>query len=151
MKEAIEKVKDVGVKEGIDIAVEYTKQFVETLTPIAKQAYEIGLLTLRIDAAQAIVFAVIFLTVELLILGRIKADFARARTLAALPENAADVWRKDATDHLIGDGFPHFVIGLLSIVVACGALLSLANVWLWTKLIAPDLWLAHMAIEKILK
>jgi hypothetical protein len=57
MTAEIEQVKDAVLKEGIDTVVGYTKQFVDALTPIAKKAYDVGLVTLQIDAAASFVYA----------------------------------------------------------------------------------------------
>src|SRR5688500_15536405 len=44
----------------IDKIVEHIKQFVEASTPVAKQAYEVGLVTLQIDAAQSLLWGFAF-------------------------------------------------------------------------------------------
>jgi hypothetical protein len=134
----------------LDKAVEYTKQFIEAAMPIAKRAYEIGLLTLRIDAVQVIVSATAFLALGLLVARRVRSDWIKAKALAASPENKQSYTSQHISDHLPGDGMLHFFAMVGSMFAIGGACIGLFNIWLWVKLVSPELWLAHRAIEKVL-
>jgi hypothetical protein len=134
----------------LDKAVAYTKQFIDAALPVAKQAYEIGLITLRIDAAQSAVVGLIMLVLAVLGVRKIRADHKAAKAIAALPENKDNTWRKDASNHLPADGFLHVLGALFSCAAGAIALFTLLNVWLWVKLFAPELWLARQAIAKII-
>lgn len=138
-------------KENLDLVLQYTKQFIDAAMPVAQQAYEIGLLTLRIDAAQSVVWALLGVGVALLVGRKIKADFAAAKAKANLPENKENVWRRDATDHMPADGFFHILAGIFAAVGGIIGAIGIVNVWTWVKLIAPQIWLAHQAIEKLVK
>lgn len=134
----------------IDQMIQYTKQFIEAAAPVAKQAYEIGLVTLRIDAAQTIVFALLALAVSALVIKKILGDYKEAKRVAALPENQRSMLTKGADDHLPAGGVFHFIGGVLAALSGGGAVIALANVWVWVELFAPQLWLAHMAVQKII-
>jgi hypothetical protein len=143
----VEKVAEAGTKEVMDAAVGYAKEFVEALTPIAQKAYETGLLTLQIDAAQGIVSAIAALVIGALGLRKIIADYRDAKRASKLPENRGS-W---VTYYLPLDGMPHIFIGMAcSFGLVIGAC-NLLSIWLWVKLFSPDLWLAHQAVEKLLK
>lgn len=139
-------------KTEIDKVVEYTKQFIEAATPIAKQAYETGLVTLRIDAAQILIFGFSAVLVAILLLRWVRSEWvkAKAKADAARPESQRDVWKRRPSSHLAADGIPH----ALAMIAAGFALLIgtsfLLNIWTWAKLFAPELWLAHMAVSKLL-
>lgn len=139
------------VKENLDLVLAYTKQFIDAVTPVAKQAYEIGLLTLRIDAAHSILLNVAGVIAVIFILRLIWTDWNKAKAKAALPENANNMWKNSADDHMIGMGIPHVAISIIAFVIGFISTLGLLNVWMWTKLFAPELWLAHQAVEKLLK
>lgn len=134
----------------LDKAVAYTKQFIDAAMPVAKQAYEIGLITLRIDAAQSIVFCLLLIVFATLGIKRVRADYRAAKVTAALPENKSDVWKRDATGHMPLDGFPHIVVSIACSAAGIVAVFNLLNVWMWAKLFAPELWLARQAIAKII-
>lgn len=134
----------------LDKAVEYTKQFIEAATPIAKQAYEIGLLTLRIDAAQGLVTSLLVLVACFFVLRRISADWAAAKVTAALPENRRS-YTNEPGNYLPMMGIPHCAVGLMAIISGVICAFGLVNIWNWTKLFAPELWLAHQAVEKLVR
>lgn len=134
----------------LDKAVAYTKQFIDAALPVAKQAYEIGLLTLRIDAAQSIVFCLLLIVFATLGIKRVRADYSAAKVTAALPENKSDIWKRDVSDHMALDGFLHGIVSLICLAVGICAVFNLLSVWLWVKLFAPELWLARQAIAKII-
>lgn len=139
------------VKENLDLVLAYTKQFIEAATSIAKQAYEIGLLTLRIDAAHSILLNVAGVIAVILIIRLIWTDWNRAQAKAALPENARSIWTNSAGEHMIGMGFPHVIVSIFACVIGFISTIGLLNIWTWTKLFAPELWLAHQAVEKLLR
>lgn len=137
--------------KDIDLIVDYTRKFIDAVTPVAKQAYEIGLLTLRIDAAQLIAGSVIALIAVAICLRFLFADYRRAKVKAELPENAKDMWKMDPSFHLMGGGVPHVLGAIISFFVILFSVANLLSLWLWAKLFAPELWLAHIAVEKLLK
>lgn len=121
-------------KAVLDVAVNYTKQIVDALTPIAKQGYEVGLTTLRIDAVSDLVVA--FLLILIFCVGAVSL-FKWVE-----PRRGSD------------EGEGAFVVTLFlgaSFIAWAFSIWHLFSVWIWVKLFHPDLWLAHMAIEKILK
>jgi hypothetical protein len=135
MQEAIEQAKESALKEGVDLMVNYTKQFVEALTPVAKQAYEIGLKTLQIDAASTLIYAFL----SMLLIAFIAYWMVRLIKWAQ---------KEDQFDTMMF-GTTFGSVACLLIFIFSGS--RLLSVWLWTKLFAPELWLAHQAVEKLLK
>lgn len=133
----------------LDKAVAYVHQFIEAATPIAKKAYEIGLITLRIDAAQVIAFSLIVLLAAFFVVKTVRADYVAAKATAAMPENRCNVWTRDAGDHMFGHGIPHIIATVFTTLGAAAAAVNLLNVWIWVKLIAPEFWLASQAVHKI--
>lgn len=138
----------MSTKENLDLVIGYTKQFIDSVTPIAKQAYEIGLLTLRIDAANSILLCLAGLVGVVLVLRFLWADYAAAKVKANLSGSRS---MNSVEDHLICMGIFHVLGGIGVCIIGIVAVVSLLNVWLWTKLIAPELWLAHQAVEKLIK
>lgn len=144
----------------LDKVVAYTKKFIDAALPIVKQAYETGLLTLRIDAAQSIVFGLALLVMAVLGMKKIRADYAVAKVIASvakIPEsrysyigNEKRLDMSRPSYHMAGEGIPYFIGGIFSCVAAAFALYMLLNVWLWVKLFAPELWLAGQAVKKII-
>ncbi|HJV52809.1 MAG TPA: hypothetical protein VJ652_15180 [Noviherbaspirillum sp.] len=161
---------------NIDKVVDYTKQFIEAATPIAKQAYEIGLLTVRIDAAASLIPSIILTIVCSIIAVRLlsnalkkksesdswcneKARDERDRKNAgAPPQNSVYKqihlieprdWKEFCPIVLSPEW--HYVAGGICSGVVLLCIPFIMDVWLWVKLFAPDLWLAHQAIEKLLK
>jgi hypothetical protein len=121
-------------------AAEYTEKFVNAAVPVAKKAYEIGLLTIQIDAVQQLVLSLIC---ALAILG-IVLGFKK-------------IWKWDIHgkhDYNYPEGLPSTISGLIGSITIGGLAIqaiNLFNVWLWVKLFHPDLWLAKQAIEKVLE
>lgn len=138
-------------KEIVELAVGYTKQIVEALTPLAKQAYEIGLLTLQIDAAQVLVVSILMVIFGGIVMWKIVQDIKRAIKLAELPENKSRYSTCSFTDHLFAEGVFHFIGGAIVSFGGVAGLIGMLKIWLWVKLFSPELWLAHQAVEKILK
>ena len=137
-------------------AQEYLNKFVDAAVPIAKQAYEIGLLTIRIDALQTILWAVCIAVPSfmlILFLRKSKAkSFAQAKAVAKDKFNyekesaQIEYATKNWTDYSV---FGAFEWGLSHVPALLGILLStimLCNIWLWIKLFKPELWLAKQAI-----
>lgn len=135
----------------IDVVVGYTKQFIDAVTPIAKQAYEIGLLTLQIDAAQVLITAGIFFAVTAISIYVIVKHVKNAIAKTDTPENKAKNYPATADEFLPGGGVVHAVWLMLSISGFIGSMVNLLSVWTWIKLCNPSLWLAHQAVEKLLK
>lgn len=114
----------------LDKAVVYTKQFIEAITPIAKQAYEMGLVTLQIDALQTILISFVLLGAGLFGLRRVRKG-----------------WAEKSTDLRTVYG----LVGIVSSTAVVAGMLKLLNLWIWAKLFYPQLWLAHQAIEKLMR
>lgn len=134
----------------LDKAVEYTKQFIEAAMPVAKKAYEIGLMTLRIDAVQSLVFAVALLTFAILVGRKIRRDWVEAKRIAKSPDERGRGYNVDKpSSHLPADGFFHLIGTLAAASSFAISMIDILNIWLWVKLFAPELWLAHRAIEKL--
>lgn len=116
------------MNEYMNAAVVMFKQLVAAATPIAVKAYEIGLLTLQIDAVSVIFpcFLLLFLACYIMykVVQSAKADG-------------------------IEDSGVFF--GIVAVALGAAALCNLLNVWLWVKLFRPELWLAHVAIDKLVK
>jgi hypothetical protein len=129
-------------KEVVEIAIGYTKQMVDALTPLAKQAYEIGLLTLQIDAVQSILFGLLFLVLAIVLGGIAYAGYKQASK-----------GEKYKGEYLALEPGSNRMIfgGMVAIACSIPACYTLFSVWLWVKLFSPELWLAHQAVEKILK
>jgi len=137
----------------LDKIVEYTKQFIDATTPIAKQAYDIGLLTLRVDAAGAIIFTAVVLAASAFGLKRFLRAVRNAAEYADKANKRQEGFVKrwsmlhdTANDHLPMFWFP---VGIVSSIAGALSLATLLNIWLWVKLFAPQLWLAHKAVEKL--
>jgi hypothetical protein len=127
--------KNMEFKENLDLVVDYTKKFIDTVTPVAKQAYEIGLMTLQIDAAQSLILGAISVAFLVFFIRKMNGKYKSEDDLFDDPM---------APFYVVGGG----ILGVASIV---GAFTTILNVWVWVKLIRPELWLAHQAIEKLLK
>jgi hypothetical protein len=139
-------------KEVVELAVGYTKQIVEALTPLAKQAYEIGLLTLRVDAASILIPVLVVLVVSSIVAVLILRKIGAAVELSRLPENSGKGWPNNTFGHyLLADGVPHVIGLIVSLSAATVMTVQVMSVWLWVKLFSPELWLAHQAVEKLLK
>lgn len=129
----------------IDQIVEYTKKFIEAATPIARQAYELGLLTLRIDAISTLVPTLVVLVAVFFVFRKIAADW---RVASAKRDESSKSYL-NVTYFLPGSGFPHIIGGFAAAVCGVISAIVLLDVWLYVKLFAPELWLAHMAVQKI--
>ncbi len=113
-------------------------------TPVAKKAWEISMLTLQIDALAAIIPMVGGLVLSVVLY---KTLWKRIDKYIA---GAYEVTKYGPFDK--GD-WKRWGMALSCVLVAVGVslLYGLMNVWLWVKLFQPELWLAHMAIEKLIK
>ena len=163
-------------KEVVELAVGYTKQIVEALTPIAKQAYEIGLVTIQVDAAAEIITAFLIFALT----GFVSYKFFKSERKADTEKQQWCFTQAQAEERRRGEGKPpqnpeystiyltnpkdwrwrcpmdganEFKVGIaIACAVVCiASLVILCKVWLWVKLFSPDLWLAHQAVEKLLK
>lgn len=123
------------MNEYMNTVLALFKQFIAAATPVAKQAYDIGLLTLQVDAAGNVGLALLFLMVGGPVLYLI-IKYLRKHE---------DGYMKDGTYVLCIGGI------IISIIFMIISVVNLLNVWLWVKLFRPELWLAHMAIEKLVK
>lgn len=122
-------------------AAEYTEKFVQAALPVAKKAYEIGLLTLRIDGIQSIITSVLFL-----IIGGLGAYYARYSWKYATQYSNEHPGEEDNPLYVWS-----VVVYIAAAITLSTALYHLIDVWVWIKMIQPDLWLAHAAIQKALE
>lgn len=127
-------------------------KIVEVMTPIAKQAYETGLLVIRIDGLATLVPALIVFTISVLMLRNCYNTYKKYRGLA-ISYNVENPNRypKDFTDFAPGQGIPTILVFILSVAGFTATSIVMLNVWLWIKVFVPQLWLAHEAILKILE
>jgi hypothetical protein len=120
-------------REVVELAVGYTKQIVEALTPIAKQAYDIGLLTLRIDAVSVLIpMSILFIVAVIATHKYIKYH-----------QKFEELWESDPAITIFG--------GFFCVVSLCVSSINVFSTWLWVKAFSPELWLAHQAVERLLK
>lgn len=138
-------------KEVVDLAVGYTKQIVEALTPVAKQAYEIGLVTLQIDAAQSLLLSAACVAGWAFVTLWLVKDYKAGKIVAQHPDNKYDTYRRSPSYHMPGEGCPHIVAFVLTTFLGVLGSFKILSIWAWVKLFQPELWLAHMAVEKIIK
>lgn len=128
----IEKAESFNLTDAASKALEVTKNLIDAATPVAKQAYEIGLMTLQVDALASLVPALlVFIASVVLFVYLIKAVLADY--------------------YLPFEGGPHFFGICVSVISAGITLVWLFDIWLWVKLFKPELWLVHQAIEKLVK
>lgn len=145
-----------ATKEVVELTAWYTKQIVEALTPIAKQAYDVGLLTLRIDALATLIPSAIIFLLCAYILYRVVQHVKDASEYAENANAGHEGFKKrytylddSASDHInVYFIAPASAFGILGLVAG---FINIINLWLWTKLFSPELWLAHQAVEKLLK
>lgn len=135
---AAEAIANVDYSPVMEKVGGFIGQMIDAATPVAKQAYEIGLMTLQVDAAATLIPAFICM-VLICVLGYVVYRVVK--------------W--DMKFSKLGDkGFPSFiaivVYGTAFLTLFIGKASNLFSVWIWVKLFKPELWLAHVAIEKIL-
>ena len=134
----------------------YLGKFIDAAVPVAKQAYEIGLLTIQIDALQTILGAVLIAVASFVLLRFLRnskaKSFVQAKAVAKDKFNyekesvQIEYATKNWTTYSVFDAFGW---GLSHVPSLFGILLStvmLCNIWLWVKLFKPELWLAKQAI-----
>jgi hypothetical protein len=131
----------MAFKENLDLVLQYTKQFIDAAMPVAKQAYEVGLLTLRIDAVAILVQASVA-TVAIILISVAMCKIHKW-DMSANVGDATVKWLPTLFAALIGVG--------VNVILYLSWARDLHSVWVWTKLLAPELWLAHEAIEKVMK
>lgn len=119
-------------------AAAYTEKFINAAIPVAKQAYEIGLLTLQIDAVQGIVLGMVFAVLSLYLFNKSKMFYKKAREIGSERNPDFDM----SAGRVITA-----VFAFISLLIS---LTQLLDVWLWVKLFKPELWLAKQAIAAVL-
>lgn len=140
------------MNEYVNQAMILIQKMIAAATPIAQKAYEIALLTLQIDALSMIVPLMVGVIVCAALLVPCNRAYKKAKAKAdAKTERNFYGNFKHVGDYLPCEGVPMAfgVIGLICVQVAMA--IQLLDVWLWVKLFKPELWLAHMAIEKLVK
>ena len=134
----------------------YLGKFIDAAVPVAKQAYEIGLLTIQIDALQTILGAVLIAVASFVLLRFLRnskaKSFVQAKAVAkdkfnyekesVQIEYATKNWTTYSELVLSNWGLSH-VPSLFGILLST---VMLCNIWLWVKLFKPELWLAKQAI-----
>lgn len=128
------------MNEYVNEAMAMFQKVIAAATPIAQKAWEISMLTLQIDALSALV---------LLVVGAIgcviglRVVWLLHKRIVANGMNAG--WEPLAYLCVILPASIGMVVVLIQNAYA------MCNAWLWVKLFKPELWLAHMAIEKLIK
>lgn len=141
----------------ISKAAEYTEKFVNAAVPVAKKAYEIGLLTIQIDAIQTIIGCLLAIIVSFFLFRLVrnvkKEAVVKFKAYAEKYKNDDLAMRnKDWTNFAPGwDGGCLFLVTFLSLIPGVTGIIRMCDIWLWVKLSHPDLWLAWQAIEKVLE
>lgn len=143
-------------KEVVELVVGYTKQMVDALTPIAKQAYEVGLMTLRIDAASVLIPSAIVFIIASIVWFLVIRNISYAHKYAKNANDGVEGYKKkyssldDGIDDHINPALviPGTIFGTVTFLISG---FNLISVWTWVKLFSPELWLAHQAVEKLLK
>lgn len=149
---------DTGATATIlEQAAAYTEKFVQAAIPVAKKAYEIGLLTLQIDALQTIVPCVLVLILSSVIIWKCIRTYQNAMKLAiekkikkttyTYIDNDYD-WVKAGNIPL--DGAIVCIPGFCALIGMIVSFVLMCDVWLWIKLFKPELWLAKQAITAVL-
>ncbi len=140
----------------VDKVVGLTQKFIEAAMPIAKQAYEVGLTTVRVDALSLLIpsFLGVLLSVWLFRKFRkeLVADVERYKVeYAAFTKRNNSSYYDKPPEKPDTDSSIVFWFYVMTWIPALLAMFNLLNVWLWVKLLDPQLWLAHIAVERILK
>lgn len=131
---------------------EYLTKFVDAAIPVAKQAYEIGLLTIRVDAAQTLIPTILVLVISILVFRKCLKVYKDAKAVA-VEKKIMDYWGDPAwvkAGNIPMDGAAvciPWVLSCLGIVISAGIM---CNIWLWIQLFKPELWLAKQAINAVL-
>lgn len=122
------------MEQYINAAMAAIQKFIEAATPVAIKAYEIGLMTLQVDAASQLIPALLVCPFMIWLTYRIyKWDILEKKTA-----------------HEISGIFTCFG-GASCVGLFIWQATVLLNIWLWVKLFKPELWLVHAAIEKVMK
>lgn len=109
----------------------YTQKFVDAAIPVAKQAYEIGLLTIRIDALQVLILAFVLSALFSILIWKF---YTKVRP---------NISSSDRTPLTV-------CAFLVYTCVMIWPILQVLNIWLWVQLLKPELWLAKQAITAVL-
>jgi hypothetical protein len=155
-----EAVKQISTPDMMDKIVMMTKNFIEAATPVAKQAYEIGLLTLQIDALSVLLPMTILWCFGLYLVIKYGKTGTNIDTQIRTHQcKLRDDWKLSGNERysiekaikILENEQKFYVLPLLG-----GGILVLFtsfwvfSTWLWVKLFKPELWLAHMAVEKVM-
>ena len=134
----------MDTSEVLAKAAEYTEKFIDAAVPVVKQAFDVALLTVKIDALSYIAKILFIFIVAISIIW-----FVRSRYKSEWYANLQDESYRhfDKEDY----GVLATVITTIASICAVITIAKLWDVWLWVKLLHPDLWLAHEAILKALE
>lgn len=130
------------MNEYVNATMAMIQKLIAVATPVAKQAYEISLLTLQIDAGAALFKALLFVLFGFFTLcfsyRAIQWDLLKNEKEEVVPQGMVAVFLGGSA-------------GIVGIACICVNISTLLSIWLWVKLFRPELWLVHMAIEKLVK
>lgn len=127
------------MNEYVNAAMDMLSKFITAATPAVQKAYEVSLLVLQLDALGQIIGFMV---------GGILATYLvwmTGKRLAAATAAARGLYGEDGPAVGWGCGFLAALAGLSVCII------NLLNIWLWVKLFRPELWLVHMAIDKLVK
>lgn len=163
-----DKVVAVAQKASPDLMVkvgEYVNKVYEAALPIAKKAWEIGLLTLQVDAAGVFLFSFSMIGISLFIHFRLSRFIEECQAKADKYNGDVQEFIKNAGTRYYIDLKPKTWLEFQHVFDSAGVLLTriviwipavfgvwpMLNIWNWAKLFVPELWLAHAAIEKLMR
>jgi hypothetical protein len=143
------------VKDNMDAIIAYTKQFIDASSPALKHAYDVGLTTLQIDAAQSVLVIFVGFVLFGLCFWYSVSTFLSARK-ALTAKVAAGSNRNVLKDEEVWDSMPtggvmQSLILLFGFLCGAAAFVFVLDIWMWVKLFNPQLWLVHHAIDVLLK
>lgn len=140
------------MNEYVNAAMVMIQKLIAVATPVAKQAYEISLLTLQIDTIQDVLTLLTGVIIGAILLGTLRRYVNTSKAEAAAHNIANTSYRQREWLYYTPLDMPGYVcIWLLCAIPSIIGLLGMLNIWLWVKLFRPELWLVHMAIEKLVK
>lgn len=132
---------------------EYLTKFVDAAIPVAKQAYEIGLLTIRIDAAQTLIPPILVLIISILVFRKCLKVYKDAKAVAIekrIMSRWGDSYDWAKAGHISMEGGAVAIPWFFSCVGVVVSVIIMCNIWLWIQLFKPELWLAKQAINAVL-
>lgn len=159
------------MNEYVNQAMAMMQKVIAAATPIAAKAWEISMLTLQIDALATMVPFILLIVgsvVAVVLLRRYRAQelLKYEQACKALEERNAlklelakangmryyDPERQPShREYSSFDGMGLVLTWMAALTPGIIGVAALCNVWLWVKLFQPELWLAHAAIEKLVK